>query len=88
MNGEGRQAGSFGDELTNAAIIALIGVFAVALVLRGAGSVAAFLTGARQPSMGPASGVAVLFDPADPAGALGRAVPAGRRHGPDCPDPR
>ena len=37
----GRQTGSFGDELTNAAMIGLIGVFALTLLLRGAGSVAA-----------------------------------------------
>ncbi|RAE64122.1 type VI secretion protein, partial [Burkholderia multivorans] len=66
----GRQTGSLGDELTNAAIIALIGAFGVALVLRAAGSVAAFLTGAPQPAAGPASGLGVLFNPTDPATAL------------------
>ncbi|ALG83198.1 type IV secretory system conjugative DNA transfer family protein [Gordonia phthalatica] len=65
-----RQSGSFGDELTNAAMIALIGVFALALLLRGAGSVAAFLTGTAQPAAGPAAGVGVLFNPGDPATAL------------------
>ena len=30
-----RQGGSMGDELTNAALIALIGAFGLALVLRG-----------------------------------------------------
>ena len=40
-----RQGGSMGDELTNAALIALIGAFGLALALRGAGSVAAFLSG-------------------------------------------
>ncbi|MDS2172411.1 TraM recognition domain-containing protein [Nesterenkonia sp. CL21] len=69
MTGQ-RQAGSMGDELTNAAIIALIGAFGVALILRGAGSVAAFLTGAPQPIAGPASGLGVLFNPTDPATAL------------------
>ena len=49
----GRQTGSFGDELTNAAMIGLIGVFALALLLRGAGSVAAFLTGTAQPPTSP-----------------------------------
>ncbi len=67
---EGRQTGSFGDELTNAAMIGLIGVFALALLLRAAGSVAAFLTGTAQPAAGPAAGVGVLFNPADPATAL------------------
>lgn len=66
----GRQSGSFGDELTNAAMIALIGVFALALLLRGAGSVAAFLTGTAQPAAGPVAGVGVLFNPGDPATAL------------------
>ncbi|WP_206645915.1 type IV secretory system conjugative DNA transfer family protein [Actinomyces oricola] len=60
-----------GDELTNAALIALIGAFGLALILRGAGSVAAFLSGTPQPIAGPASGLGVLFNPADPAGALG-----------------
>ena len=49
MSGQ-RQSGSMGDELTNAAIVALIGAFGFALALRGAGSVAAFLTGTPQPS--------------------------------------
>ena len=66
MSGQGRQTGSFGDELTNAAMIGLVGLFGVALVLRGAGSVAAFLTGTSQPAGGPASGIGVLFDPGDP----------------------
>ncbi len=66
----GRQTGSFGDELTNAAMIGLIGVFALTLLLRGAGSVAAFLTGTAQPLAGPAAGVGVLFNPGDPATAL------------------
>ena len=65
-----RQRGSFGDELTNAALIALIGAFGVALILRAAGSVAAFLTGTPQPDTGPASGFGVLFNPGDPAMAL------------------
>jgi type IV secretion system protein VirD4 len=65
-----RQTGSMGDELTNAALIGLIGVFAVGLVLRAAGSVAAFLTGTPQPSSGPAGGMGVLFNPADPGGPL------------------
>ncbi|WP_417235207.1 type IV secretory system conjugative DNA transfer family protein [Arthrobacter sp.] len=67
---EGRQTGSFGDELTTAAMIGLVGLFGIALILRAAGSVAAFLTGTRQPSAGPASGVGVLFHAGDPATAL------------------
>ncbi|WP_167131794.1 type IV secretory system conjugative DNA transfer family protein [Paramicrobacterium chengjingii] len=70
MNREGRQTGSFGDELTNAAMIGLVALFGVALVLRGAGSVTAFLTGTRQPAGDPASGVGVLFHPDNPGTAL------------------
>ena len=66
-----QRAGSMGDELTNAALIALIGAFGLALILRGAGSIAAFLSGTPQPTAGPASGLGVLFNPADPAGVLG-----------------
>ncbi|TXH45317.1 MAG: type VI secretion protein [Actinobacteria bacterium] len=65
-----RQGGSMGDELTNAALIALIGAFGLALILRGSGSVAAFFSGTPQPQAGPASGLGVLFNPADPASAL------------------
>ena len=39
MSGQGRQTGSFGDELTNAAMIGLVGLFGVALVLRDRGCV-------------------------------------------------
>lgn len=46
-----RQAGSFGDELTNAALIGLIGMFGVALLLRASGSVAALLTGTPSPRL-------------------------------------
>ena len=53
-----RQAGSMGDELTNAALIGLIGMFGIALVLRAAGSVAAYLTGTTQPDAGAAAGLA------------------------------
>ena len=67
---QGRQTGSFGDELTNAALIGLVGMFGVALILRASGSVAAFLTGTAQPTAGPASGLGVLFNPGDPANAL------------------
>lgn len=66
-----RHGGSVGDELTNAALIGLVGIFGVALILRAAGSVAAFLSGTPQPASGPASGLAVLATPGDPATALG-----------------
>ncbi|MGO1173972.1 MAG: type IV secretory system conjugative DNA transfer family protein [Actinomycetaceae bacterium] len=70
MASQGRQTGSFGDELTNAAMIGLVGLFGLALILRTAGSIAAFLTGTDQPAAGPAAGVGVLFRPGDPAAAL------------------
>jgi len=65
-----QQTGSMGDELTNAALIGLIGVFGIGLVLRAAGTITAFLTGTPQPTAGAAGGIAVLFNPADPATAL------------------
>src|SRR5690625_453568 len=71
MSTQGRQSGSFGDEMTNILIAALIGAFGLTLVLRAAGSVATFLTGAQQPSEGIARGIGVLFDPTDPGRALG-----------------
>lgn len=71
MNGQGRQTGPLGDELTTWAMIALVGVFALTAILRAAGTLTAFLTGNPQPSGGIASGVGVLFHPGDPAAALG-----------------
>lgn len=47
-----RQTGTVGDELTNAALVGLVGVFAVGLVLRGAGSVAALISGTAPPTGG------------------------------------
>ncbi|WP_137802903.1 TraM recognition domain-containing protein [Kocuria sp. 2SI] len=67
---QGRQSGGFGDELTNAAMIALIGMFGLTLILRLGGSITAFLTGSPQPRAGLAAGAAVLLNPADPARAL------------------
>lgn len=71
MNGQGRQTGSMGDELTTWAMIALIGVFTVTAILRLAGTLTALFTGNPQPAGGIASGVGVLFHPGDPATALG-----------------
>ncbi|WP_246186923.1 TraM recognition domain-containing protein [Microlunatus speluncae] len=71
MNWQRRQTGSWGDELTNAAMAALIGLFTVALILRGSGSVAAHLTGSPQPKGSIAAGVGVLFDLGNPGAALG-----------------
>lgn len=67
---QGRQSGSFGDELTNAAMIALVGLFAFALILRVSGTVTAFVTGARQPAGGIASGLGILLHPGNPGAAL------------------
>ena len=71
MNGQTRQAGSMGDELTNAAMIALAGLVGLTVVLRGAGTVTAWLTSTAQPTSGPASGISVLLSPSDPGTALG-----------------
>ncbi len=65
-----RQSGSMGDELTNILMVGLAALFGLILAIRGAGSVAAFVTGADQPQTGIAGGLAVLFSPGDPAGAL------------------
>lgn len=70
MSTQGRQPGAFGDEMTNIMIAALIGAFGLTLVLRAAGSLAAFLTGVSQPAEGIAGGIGVLFDPTDPGRAL------------------
>ena len=70
MSTSQRQSGSMGEELTNAALIGLIALFLLTLVLRAAGSVAAFLTGAPQPTASWAAGAGVLFNPGNPAEAL------------------
>ncbi|WP_034886638.1 type IV secretory system conjugative DNA transfer family protein [Bifidobacterium psychraerophilum] len=62
-----------GDELTNAAMVCLLALVAFTLVLRGAGSVAAWLSGTNQPTGGPASGIGVLLHPSNPGTALGAA---------------
>lgn len=71
MSGPGRHSGAMGDELTNAAMIGLLTLVAFMLVLRGAGSAAAWITGIAQPTGGPASGISVLLNPSDPGAALG-----------------
>ena len=68
-----QRSGSMGDELTNAAIIGLLALAGFALVLRGAGSAAAWITRIPQPTGGPASGIRVLLHPTDPGTALGAA---------------
>ncbi|TSD62420.1 type IV secretory system conjugative DNA transfer family protein [Aeromicrobium piscarium] len=69
MSGQ-RQTGAFGDELTNMLLAGLIGLFGLTLVLRAAGTLAAFVTGAPQPAAGVTAGARVLFRPGDPAAAL------------------
>jgi len=70
MTGD-RTASALGDELTNLGMAALIGSAGLALVLRAAGSAAAWAAGIPQPTSGPASGLAVLLDPSEPGTALG-----------------
>lgn len=70
MSGQLRPTGSMGDELTNAALVALAALGVAAVLLRVAGSIAAFLTGIPQPEAGLGAGAAVLLNPGDPATAL------------------
>lgn len=71
MSSASARSGSFGDELTNLALGALIGAMVLAGALRLAGNVAAFLTGAAQPTAGLESGFGVVFHANDPGSALG-----------------
>ncbi len=71
MNGQGRQPAPMGDELTNILLGGVGAALGLALILRVAGTVAAFLSGLPQPASGLTGGVAVFFDPADPGGQLG-----------------
>ncbi len=66
-----RQGGAFGDELANFGIIALIAAAVIAVLLRVAGTVTAWVTGAVQPASGVEAGLGVLLHPADPGSALG-----------------
>lgn len=70
MNGQLRPTGTIGDELTNAALAGLAALGMSAVLLRIAGNIAAFLTGATQPRAGLGAGAAVLVHPGDPAVAL------------------
>lgn len=65
------RSGSFGDELTNLALGALIGAMVLTGALRLAGNAAAFLTGAPQPTAGLEAGFGVAFHADDPGSALG-----------------
>ena len=69
-----RQNSSMGDELTNAAIIGLLALVGFTLLLRGAGTITAWISGTAQPTGGPASG---LRPPSAPGGR-GFCVGAGR----------
>ncbi|WP_022883670.1 TraM recognition domain-containing protein [Glaciibacter superstes] len=66
-----RSSGSFGDELTNILLGGLIAVAGLAALLRGAGSVAAWVTGTPQPAAGIEAGVGVFTNPGDPGTVLG-----------------
>ncbi|MCI4658505.1 type IV secretory system conjugative DNA transfer family protein [Cryobacterium zhongshanensis] len=65
-----RPQGTLGDELANVGIGLLIGTALFALLLRGAGAVAAWATGSVQPAGGPEAGLAVLLEPGHPSAAL------------------
>ena len=67
---EGRQTGSFGDELTFSALFGLVALFGVSVVVRSAGTIPGWLTGTAQPEGGLAAGVGVLVHPGDPGAAL------------------
>lgn len=65
-----RPSGSLGDELSNLGIGILISAAILAAILRGAGSVAAWITGTTPPTGGVEAGLGVLLNPGDPADAL------------------
>lgn len=65
-----RPAGALGDELSNLGIGILISAALLAGILRGAGSLAAWITGTAQPTGGVEAGLGVLLNPSDPATAL------------------
>jgi type IV secretion system protein VirD4 len=64
-------ARSANDELVNLALIGLVAAFALALILRVAGTVASLVIGQTPPRGGVASGLRVVADPAHPGEALG-----------------
>ena len=55
-----RQGGALGDELANLGIIALIAAAILAVILRVAGTVTAWITGNAQPTGGIEAGLGVL----------------------------
>ena len=70
MRPRGAGARGVDDELLNLALIALLATFVLSMLLRGAGTVAASLSGTQQPRSGVASGFRVVANPSDPATAL------------------
>ena len=68
MNPRGQ---SVDDGLTNAALIAICGVFVFAVLLHVAGTLAAFVTGSQRPSAAVSAGLRVLAQPSTPGAALG-----------------
>lgn len=60
-----------GDELTNLGLIALVAGVVTLLILRGAASIAAWITSVPQPTGGLESGIAIVAHPADPGTAVG-----------------
>ncbi|WP_336629848.1 MULTISPECIES: TraM recognition domain-containing protein [unclassified Microbacterium] len=65
-----RPTGTLGDELTNAALVLLATLGVIAVLLRAAGSIAAFILGTPQPTAGLGAGARVLLRPGDPADTL------------------
>ncbi|MDR0285127.1 MAG: type VI secretion protein, partial [Propionibacteriaceae bacterium] len=61
------------DTMANLGLVALGIILSVGVVLRGAGSVAAFATGHTQPTGGAFTGVLVVFHPSDPGEVIGAA---------------
>lgn len=61
---------TLGDELANLGIGLLISAAMSALLLRAAGTVAAWATAIGQPAGGPDTGLAVLLEPGNPSAAL------------------
>jgi type IV secretion system protein VirD4 len=59
------------DELVNLGLIVIAAATVLAAILRLAGAVAAWLSGAPQPTLGWAAGFRVLNQPGDPGAALG-----------------
>jgi type IV secretion system protein VirD4 len=68
MTARGRPVDS---ELTSTALLLLCAATLLALLLRAAGSLAAFATGTAQPTRGAAAGLHVLAHPGSPGTALG-----------------